>query len=160
MTSSSRIPVPAVIAVVLRDDEILLVCRKTPPDAGMWGFPGGKMEFGETIEQAAVRELFEETGITAEPEGVLTVLDSFHKSPDGTLTHHFVLPAIACRWISGDPVAADDAAKAEWVPLTELCNGERELIIAVDRVAELAVEAASSRHVKRVTHASVDQNTV
>jgi len=144
MTSTPRIPVPAVIAVVLRGEEILLVCRKTPPDAGMWGFPGGKMEFGETIEQAAVRELLEETGVIAEAEGVLTVLDSFHKDADGTLTHHFILPAIACRWISGEPVAADDAAKAEWVPLKELCNGERELIVAVDRVAELAVEAARS----------------
>ncbi|MDQ7970287.1 MAG: NUDIX hydrolase, partial [Oxalicibacterium faecigallinarum] len=134
MSSSSRIPVPAVIAVVLRGDEILLVCRKTPPDAGMWGFPGGKMEFGETIEQAAIRELQEETGIIAEPDGVLTVLDSFHKDETGNLTHHFILPAIACRWISGEPVAADDAAIAEWVPLKDLCNGERELIVAVDRV--------------------------
>lgn len=147
MTSLPRIPVPAVIAVVLRGEEILLVCRKTPPDAGMWGFPGGKMEFGETIEQAAVRELYEETGVVAEPEGVLTVLDSFHKDADGTLTHHFVLPAIACRWVSGNPVAADDAAKAEWVPLHDLGNGERELIVAVDRVAELAVEAARTARI-------------
>jgi len=145
MSSDPRIPVPAVIAVVLRGDHILLVCRKTPPDAGMWGFPGGKMEFGETIEQAALRELHEETGIVAEAEGVLTVLDSFHRDDDGALTHHFILPAIACRWISGEPVAADDAAKAEWVPLAELCNGERELILAVDKVAALAAEAARER---------------
>lgn len=142
MSPDSRIPVPAVIAVVVRGDDLLLVCRKTEPDAGRWGFPGGKMEFGESIEEAAVRELFEETGVIGKADGVLTVLDSFHRNEQGVLTHHFVLPAIACRWISGEPVAADDAAIAEWVPFSELKNGERDLIIAVDRVAEMAMAAA------------------
>jgi len=137
-----RFPVPAVIAVLVKDDALLLVCRKTPPDAGMWGFPGGKMEFGETMEQAAVRELLEETGIVAEAQGVLTVLDSLHKDEEGNLTHHFVIPAIACKWLAGEPVAADDAAIAEWVPFGELCNGQRDLIVAVDRVARMAMEAA------------------
>lgn len=146
MSSHCHYPVAAVIAVVLRDDDILLVCRKTPPDAGMWGFPGGKMEFGESIEQAALRELQEETGIVARAEGVLTVLDSFHHDATGALTHHFVLPAVACTWIAGEPLAADDAAVAEWVPMSELCNGQRELIVAVDTVAELAVKAARQRN--------------
>ncbi|WP_293775867.1 NUDIX hydrolase [uncultured Oxalicibacterium sp.] len=142
MSILPRFPIPAVIAVLVKDDALLLICRKTPPDVGMWGFPGGKMDFGETMAQAAVRELCEETGVVAEAQGVLTVLDSLHKDEAGNLTHHFVITAIACTWIAGDPVAADDAAIAEWVPFVELCDGQRELIFAVDRVARMAMEAA------------------
>ncbi len=61
-------PVPAVIAVVVHDGQALLVRRANPPDAGLWGFPGGKIEFGETVKAAATRELLEETGIHGEAQ--------------------------------------------------------------------------------------------
>ncbi|MFX6119029.1 NUDIX domain-containing protein, partial [Acinetobacter baumannii] len=60
---ASERPIPATIAVVLRDDRVLLVRRANPPDAGRWGFPGGKIERGETIAEAAIRELMEETAV-------------------------------------------------------------------------------------------------
>lgn len=75
-TSSIR-PVVAVIAVVVMDGRVLLVRRANPPDAGRWGFPGGKIEFGETIDQAAIRELAEETAITAEAMCIVTSVDAF-----------------------------------------------------------------------------------
>ena len=73
--NSKQLPIAAVIAVLVRGDEILLVSRKNPPDVGLWGFPGGKMEFGESMEQAAVRELFEETGVRGVAQHVLTALN-------------------------------------------------------------------------------------
>lgn len=76
MTQPQR-PIPAVLAVVTRDGQILLVRRANPPDAGLWGFPGGKIEFGEPLLRAAERELAEETGVTATATTVLDALDAY-----------------------------------------------------------------------------------
>ncbi|MEZ5882333.1 MAG: NUDIX domain-containing protein [Paracoccaceae bacterium] len=84
-------PVVAVLAVVIRGGRVLLVQRANPPDAGLWGFPGGKVEFGETLEQAAERELLEETGVTATAGGAFAALDAYDRAGDGTLRQHFVL---------------------------------------------------------------------
>ncbi|MGV6850187.1 MAG: NUDIX domain-containing protein, partial [Marinibacterium sp.] len=63
------------LAVVLRDGHVLLARRANPPDAGLWGFPGGHVEPGETGLAAAVRELAEETGVIARPVDYLTNID-------------------------------------------------------------------------------------
>ncbi|MEM1130979.1 MAG: NUDIX hydrolase [Pseudomonadota bacterium] len=131
-------PVAAVIAVMMRDGEVLLVQRGRPPDLGLWGFPGGKIEPGETVETAVLRELREETGIIAEPLGVLTAIDVFHHAEDGTLTSHHVLIAVLCKWISGDPVAADDAADARWFGMDVFEPAGLPLSKDVARVAHLA----------------------
>ena len=111
-------PVPAVLAVVPRGQEVLLVQRRNPPDAGLWGFPGGKVDFGETLMAAAERELREETGVRARAMRVLTALDAMGQGavPD----HHFVLIAVLCDWLEGEPLAADDAQDARWVAMAEL----------------------------------------
>ena len=106
--------VPAVIAVVHRGDAVLLVRRGRPPNAGAWGFPGGKIEFGETIRAAAERETFEETGVRVEGTRMLDCLDAVS---DGW---HYVLVAVLCAWRAGEPVAGDDAAEALWAPLEAL----------------------------------------
>lgn len=131
-------PIPAVLAVLIRGEETLLVQRANPPDAGLWGFPGGKLDPGETLFAAAERELFEETGVRATAEHVLTALDALDHGPDGTLRHHYVLIAVLCRWQSGEPVAADDALAAAWVPLAALDTRED---LSRD-VADLARQAA------------------
>ncbi|ABR90392.1 ADP-ribose pyrophosphatase [Janthinobacterium sp. Marseille] len=141
-TSSNRkIPVAAVIAVLLRGDEVLLVSRKNPPDVGLWGFPGGKMDFGETMEAAAVRELYEETGVRAQARHVLTALNAYGKDEAGELLQHFVLLAVLCEWQSGEPVAADDAADAGWFRLQALQDGALELSQDVLAVAQMALRA-------------------
>src|SRR6266446_6493242 len=71
-------PIVAVLAVVLRGDQALIVQRAQQPNAGRWGFPGGVLELGESIGEGAMRELLEETGIVAEPAGVLDVHDAVH----------------------------------------------------------------------------------
>lgn len=144
MTTSSAPPRPiaATIATVIRDQQVLLVRRANPPDAGRWGFPGGKIEPGETISDAALRELFEETGTKAEAERIFTAVDVFEHGGDGAFGRHFILIAVLCRWISGDPVAGDDALEARWFDL-EALDGD-DIVLSLD-VARVAHEAAALR---------------
>jgi mutator protein MutT len=132
-------PVAATIAVVIRDGDVLLVRRANPPDAGKWGFPGGKIDLGETIEAAAVRELLEETGVCATAHRVFTAVNAFDHDAAQGLRHHHVLVAVLCRWVSGEPVAADDALEARWVQLEAL--DKRHLALSLN-VAEVAHQAA------------------
>jgi len=131
-------PVPAVIAVVIREDHALLVRRANPPDAGLWGFPGGKIEFGETVKAAATRELLEETGIAAEAQDILTTLDILVPDAAGNVQQHFILIAVLCRWISGHPLAGDDALEARWFPISELDPDELPMSADVDVIARRA----------------------
>ena len=130
-------PVVAALAVVIRDDQVLLVQRANPPDAGLWGFPGGKIELGETLLDAAARELFEETGVTARPRRAFDALDAYDHAEDGTISRHFVLVAVLCDWQSGEPMAGDDARDAGWVALRDM---ETALALSTD-VAALARQA-------------------
>jgi 8-oxo-dGTP diphosphatase len=116
-------PVPAVGVVVLRGEEVLLVRRGTPPRLGQWSLPGGRIEFGETVEAAALRELKEETGVEAQLLGLIEVLDAvFTSRTSGDVTRHYVLIDFAARWLSGDPVAGDDAAEARFFHHSEVAG--------------------------------------
>lgn len=109
-------PVPAVGVVVLRGEEVLLVRRGRPPRQGQWSLPGGRIEWGETAREAALRELKEETGVEAELLGLIEVIDAvFTSRTSGETTRHYVLIDFAARWLSGEPVAGDDAAEARFV---------------------------------------------
>ncbi|NQE65136.1 NUDIX hydrolase [Caulobacter sp. RHG1] len=113
-------PVPCVGVVCLRGDEVLLIRRGTPPRLGQWSLPGGRLEWGETLEVAALRELKEETGVDAELTGLLDVVDGvFPARPGGEITRHYVLIDYAARWTGGEPVAGDDAAEARFVSRDE-----------------------------------------
>lgn len=131
-------PISAAIAVVMRGIQVLLVRRANPPDAGLWGFPGGKIDQGEPLFDAAIRELAEETGVSAEPLRVITALDAFHHDSTGTLRRHFIMIAVLCRWTAGVPVAADDALEARWIDLTALTDGSLALSRDVAAVADQA----------------------
>ncbi len=111
---SKSAPIPCVGVVVLRGDQVLLVKRKNPPNAGAWSIPGGRIEAGESQEQAVHRELNEETGIDAEIIGKITVIDAQFGS------YHYLLHDYAAVWTKGEPVAADDALDARFVPLNAL----------------------------------------
>jgi len=116
-------PVPAVGVVVLRGDEVLLVRRGTPPRLGQWSLPGGRIEWGETAEAAALRELKEETGVEAQLLGLIEVVDAlFTSRTSGETTRHYILIDFAARWISGEPVAGDDAAEARFVRHSEVAG--------------------------------------
>jgi len=112
MTEQKR-PMACVGVVCRRGDDVLLIKRGREPLKGKWSIPGGKMDFGETVQDAALRELKEETGVEARITRLIDVVDSII---DG---HHYVLIDFEAEWISGEPVAGDDAAAAEFVPVDE-----------------------------------------
>jgi mutator protein MutT len=141
----SLTPIPAALAVVIRDGQALLVRRAHSPDMGKWGFPGGKIEPGETVRDAAVRELFEETGLRARAGQPFTALDVFDRDKDGNLRRQFVLVAVLCHWESGEPVAGDDALEAAWFPAVDL---DAASIPMSDHVAELARQGLALARMK------------
>jgi 8-oxo-dGTP diphosphatase len=104
----------------MREQAFLLVQRRNPPDAGLWGYPGGKIEPGETIAEAAVRELHEETGILGRAQCLLTPFDVLRRDDAGQLLGHFILLPVLCEWVSGTPSAASDALAADWFSLGRL----------------------------------------
>lgn len=111
-----RRPVAAVGVVCLRGDEVLLVRRATPPRRGSWSLPGGRVEWGERLADAALRELKEETGVDAELIGLIDAVDGlFADAPSAELANHYILIDYAARWIAGEPRPGDDAAEARFV---------------------------------------------
>lgn len=137
------LPIAAAIAVVVRGDRLLLVRRSHRPDAGRWGFPGGKIEPGETVAAAALRELAEETGVGAEPVEVLTAVDVIRRDADETV-HHYVLIAVLCRWIAGEGAARDDAEEAGWFDVAALAALATSP--DVERIARLALARVRPIH--------------
>jgi ADP-ribose pyrophosphatase YjhB (NUDIX family) len=105
----------AASVIVLKRDAVCLVLRDRPPMAGLWSFPGGRLEPGETPADAARRELAEETGLSI---GDLVPLGDFDPTGKGAIQ----LNVFAARWQGGDPVAASDAADARFWPLQVLAD--------------------------------------
>jgi 8-oxo-dGTP diphosphatase len=113
-------PVPTVGVVCLKGDQVLLIKRGTAPRLGQWSLPGGRIEWGEAVTVAALRELKEETGVEAELTGLLDVVDGLFTSREsGETTRHYVMIDYAARWISGEPAAGDDAADARFFTFAE-----------------------------------------
>ena len=131
-------PVLAALAVLVDGDRVLLVRRRNEPDAGLWGYPGGRVEPGETVFAAAERELAEETGVEAEAREFLTLLDVIRHEA-GELAHHFALVAVLCERHAGEPVAATDVSDAAWQPLADVLAGRLETSERVPEVARLAL---------------------
>jgi 8-oxo-dGTP diphosphatase len=134
MNESAKIepPVPAntrptvgVGIVILRrvngGDEVVLIKRAKPP-VGHWSIPGGHQELGETTREAAIREVFEETGLTVANPRLIDVVDVVRRGPDQAVTSHFTLVDFRADWVTGEPKAGDDAADARWVALTDLAQ--------------------------------------
>lgn len=113
-------PTPCAGAVCLRaPNQVLIIQRGQPPNQGDWTLPGGRIEPGETAAATALRELHEETGVSAELLGLVEVVDAIIRDPAGTLTHHYVIVDYAVRWTGGEPRADDDAAAAQFLPIDQ-----------------------------------------
>jgi len=109
-------PEIAVGAVVVRDDCLLVIRRGHGPGAGEWSVPGGRVEAGETLHEAVVREMWEETGLEVVVERFLGWVERLGDD------HHFVILDFVVGLLDAEAtvVAGDDAAEAAWVPLHEL----------------------------------------
>jgi len=116
------LPRVAVGAVVLKDNRVLLVRRAKPPAQGLWAIPGGSVELGETLQQAAEREILEETGITIQAKKPVYTFDLIEKDENNRIRFHYVIVDLMADYISGKPLPGDDADEVRWVSSEELKN--------------------------------------
>ncbi|HSI41875.1 MAG TPA: NUDIX hydrolase [Xanthobacteraceae bacterium] len=132
-------PVLAASVAVFRDGRVLLARRAAAPGRGFWSLPGGRVEPGETLAQAAARELMEEVGVEADMIGVATALDILRRDAAGVLTAHFVVVAHAALWRAGEPMVGPEAEAVGWFAPGALPEPATEgLAGAVEAAAVLA----------------------
>ena len=115
-------PLVGVGAIIIEGDRVVLVKRGHPPLAGEWSIPGGVLEVGETLREAAVREALEETGLTVETADLLGVYDRVLRDADERTIYHYVLIDFLCRRIEGEPSPAGDAIEARWFTREEVAG--------------------------------------
>lgn len=130
-------PQVAVGAVVRRGSAVLLVQRAAAPNAGQWAIPGGKVQPGETLQQAAEREIREETGVIVKAGEPVFSFDVIEREDSGELRYHYVIVDLLADYVSGEPQAGDDAMDAAWVEPETLARLEvnattRQLLARLD----------------------------
>jgi ADP-ribose pyrophosphatase YjhB (NUDIX family)/protein-S-isoprenylcysteine O-methyltransferase Ste14 len=108
-------PVLAVGAVVFKADHVLLVQRKNPPSQGGWAIPGGRVRLGESIQEAVQREVLEETGVIITPRETVFAFDAIERDGFDKVRYHYHIVDVAGDYVSGEPMAGDDALDARWV---------------------------------------------
>lgn len=108
-------PVLAASIAVFRDGEVLLIKRAKPPAAGLYSLPGGRVERGETIAAAALRELAEETELVADMVGFIDHVEHIERDEAGHVTAHAVICAFAGHWQAGHVSPSDEVTDWLWV---------------------------------------------
>ncbi|MFO7728428.1 MAG: NUDIX hydrolase [Desulfonatronovibrio sp.] len=115
-----QVPRIAVGAVVTHNNHALLIKRANAPSKGRWAIPGGKVRLGETLQQAAQREVFEETGITVNAMEPLLTFDLIERSQEGKILFHYVIVDLNAVYVAGEVIPGDDALKAVWAHASDL----------------------------------------
>ena len=114
-------PRAAVGVVVLSDEgKILMIRRDKPPAKDTWSVPGGSIELGERLFEAAIREVREETGVLIEPEPIFQTVDAIYRDRDGRIQYHYLIVYVLARYVGGTVRAASDASDAGWFSLDEI----------------------------------------
>ena len=115
-----ELPFVGIGAIIIEGDRVVLVKRAHPPIQGHWSIPGGVLEVGEMVREAAVREAREETGLIVEAGELLGVYDRILRDPEHRVQYHYVLIDFLCRAVGGQLLAASDAAEVSWFTRKEL----------------------------------------
>jgi 8-oxo-dGTP diphosphatase len=115
-----EVPLIGVGAVIIEGPRVVLVKRAHPPLQDRWSIPGGVLEVGELVREAAIREAREETGLVVEPVELLGVYDRVLRNAEQRVQYHYVLIDFLCRRVTGDLAAASDAAEVRWFTREEL----------------------------------------
>ena len=130
-------PIAGVGVVVFRNEEVLLVKRKRAPYKGQWSIPGGKQELGETVTQAARRELMEETGVEVNELTLIDVIDIIVPDEEGNILYHYIVADYRAHWLSGECSPGDDAQDVQWFNLNKLGS-----ISLLDKTRKIILKAA------------------
>lgn len=128
-----ELPLVGVGAIIIKDDRVVLVKRAHPPIQGQWSIPGGVLEVGELVREAAIREAREETGLIVEPSELLGVYDRILRNQEKRVQYHYVLVDFLCRPVGGELRADSDAAEVRWfrreeLPALKLAEDTQEVI--------------------------------
>jgi ADP-ribose pyrophosphatase YjhB (NUDIX family) len=112
----------AVGAIVIDKGAILLVKRDREPAKGQWSLPGGRVERGESLREAVVREVREETGIDVDVEGLIGIAERIVRDDDGDIEFHYVILDYVAAARSNAVKAGDDVSEVRWVPVGEMAD--------------------------------------
>jgi 8-oxo-dGTP diphosphatase len=115
-------PILASSVAVFRDGRVLVAARARPPMDTLYSLPGGLVEPGETLAEAALRELHEEVGVSADLIGFVDHVEIVERDHEGRVRHHFVVCAHAARWRAGEPRAGSEASDVRWVREDEIAE--------------------------------------
>jgi 8-oxo-dGTP diphosphatase len=115
-------PVLAVSAAIIRGGKVLIVRRARPPAGGLYTLPGGGVEVGETLIEAVVREVREETALAIEPVALAGYREAIARDGDGRIERHFVILPFAARWIAGEPMLNNELSEAMWLDPSEIAG--------------------------------------
>jgi ADP-ribose pyrophosphatase len=107
-------------AIIIQDEKVLLVKRGIEPSKGLWAIPGGTLKLGESMQECAAREIFEETGVTIVVGECIYVFDLIERDDIGKIKFHFVVVDFAALYVSGEPKGYDDAVDAHFFSPEEL----------------------------------------
>ena len=128
-------PILAVSAAIIRDGKVLIVRRARPPAGGLYTLPGGGVEPGETLFEAVMREVREETALKVEPVGIAGYREAIGRDAAGRVERHYVILPFAARWLAGEPVLNEELSEAMWldppdIACLETTAGLAEIIAA------------------------------
>ena len=115
-------PRVAVGAIVFKDSRVLLVRRGKPPARDLWAIPGGNVNVSETLQRAAEREIYEETGITIQALEPVYTFDYIERDESGCAKFHYVIVDLTADYLEGEPRPGDDAIEARWVSSLEMAG--------------------------------------